>query len=193
MLLNGQPIDKLPPHRRARLGLRRSFQQLRVPPTLTVGIFLSVAAGRRLTARETQEFLDWFGCPPPQVPIGAMDVGSQAGMLEVAGLAAGRPPVLLLDEQAAGRASATKLLSQRISEIPARTGSSVLLIEHDVDLIRAACDSLIVMEFGKVIASGESAAVLSEPAVIEAYLGTAAQVAPDGGESGPGIAEQVGT
>ena len=154
VLLDGRPIDRLPPHRRARAGIRRSFQQLRVPPALTVGMFLATAAGRRLTAGEADEFLTWFGCPPANVPIATLDVGTRR-LLEVAGLAAGRPSVLLLDEPAAGQgARETELLGARIAEIPDRTGSTVLLVEHDIDLVRAACDELIVMDFGAVIAAG---------------------------------------
>jgi branched-chain amino acid transport system permease protein len=171
ILLDGARVSG-PPHRRARAGLRRSFQQLRVPPGLTAGAFMSTAAGRRLSAEEIDEFLTWFGCPPAEVPIGAMDVGTRR-LLEVAGLAAGKPSVLMLDEPAAGQgARETERLSRRIAEIPERTGSTVLLVEHDIDLVRAACDSLVVMDFGRVIGAGEPDAVLAEPAVVKAYVGT---------------------
>ncbi|MDQ2837648.1 MAG: ATP-binding cassette domain-containing protein [Actinomycetota bacterium] len=171
ILLQGKPLDGVPPYLRARRGIRRSFQQLRVPPALSVGAFLRIAAGRRLTKDEVEEYLDWFGCPPAQVQIGALDVGSRR-MLEVAGLVAGKPPIVLLDEPAAGQSSReTQALAERIAQIPGRTGSTVLLVEHDVDLIRAACDSLIVMDFGKVIASGPPDLVLADPLVIEAYVG----------------------
>ncbi|MGH8963666.1 MAG: ATP-binding cassette domain-containing protein [Jatrophihabitantaceae bacterium] len=171
VLVAGKSIDRLPPHRRAQHGLRRSFQQLRVPPTLTVGQFLSTAAGRRLSGAETEEFLEWFGCPPAHVPIGTMDVGARR-ILEVAALTAGRPAVLLLDEPAAGQgARETELLGRCIAQIPERTGSTVLLVEHDIDLVRAACEELIVMDSGKVIASGRPDDVLADPRVVTAYLG----------------------
>lgn len=167
----GRAVDALPPHRRARLGLRRSFQQLRVPPTLSVGQFLTTAAGRRLSTAEAAEYLDWFGCPAAHVPIGTMDVGARR-ILEVAGLVAGRPAVVLLDEPAAGQAAhETERLGQCIAQIPERTGSAVLLVEHDIDLVRAACDELIVMDFGRVIASGAPDEVLADPRVVTAYLG----------------------
>jgi branched-chain amino acid transport system permease protein len=176
VLLDGRPLDGLPPHRRARRGIRRSFQQLRVPPALTAGMFLATAAGRRLGREETREYLDWFGCPSPDVPIATMDVGTRR-LLEVAGLAAGRPSVLLLDEPAAGQgAREAELLSRRISEIPERTGSTVLLVEHDINLVRAACDSLVVMDFGRVIASGPPDAILGDPRVVAAYLGTGSRI-----------------
>lgn len=170
-LLDGKPLTG-PPDRRARAGLRRSFQQLRVPPALTAGAFLTTAAGRSLSRDEIDEHLAWFGLPAAHVPVGTMDVGNRR-MLEIAGLAASRSSVLLLDEPAAGQGvQETELLSGRITEIPRRTGSTVLLVEHDIDLVRAACDWLIVMDFGKVIASGEPETVLSDPAVLAAYVGT---------------------
>jgi branched-chain amino acid transport system permease protein len=172
VLLEGKDINKLAPHRRARAGLRRSFQQLRVPPGLTTGMFLRTAAGRSMSATEIAEFLEWFDCPSADVPIGTLDVGARR-MLAVAGLAAGRPAVLLLDEPAAGQGVAeTELLGRRIAEIPERTGSTVLLVEHDIDLVRAACDALVVMDFGRVIAAGLPDEVLADPAVVEAYVGS---------------------
>jgi branched-chain amino acid transport system permease protein len=172
VVLNGQRLDNRPPHRRAHQGLRRSFQQLRVPPWLTVGQFISLAAGRRLAADEADEVLDWFGCPASATPIQSLDVGTRRA-IEVAGLVAGRPSVLMLDEPAAGQnASESVALARRLLEIPKLTGTTVLLIEHDIDLVRAACDSLIVMDFGAVIASGAPDAVLNDPRVAEAYLGT---------------------
>lgn len=172
VLLNGKTIDSLAPHQRARAGLRRSFQQLRVPPTLSAGMFLRVAAGRRLGRHETDQYLAWFGCPPADVPIGTMDVGTRR-MLEVAGLTAGNPPVVLLDEPAAGQgARETSMLAARIQQIPRRFGSTVLLVEHDVDLVRSTCDTLVVMNFGKIIAAGPPDEVLADPEVMQVYVGT---------------------
>ncbi|MBW4717920.1 branched-chain amino acid ABC transporter ATP-binding protein/permease [Saccharothrix obliqua] len=174
VLLDGTPVDRLPAHRRARLGLRRSFQQLRVPERLTVGMFLQVAAGKSLTSEEVDEQLALFECPAADVPIEAVDVATRR-LLEVAGLAAGRPPVLLLDEPAAGHSSAeTELLQRRLAEIPERFDTAVLLVEHDIELVRSTCDSVVVMDFGRVIASGPPDEVLADPAVVAAYLGTAA-------------------
>ncbi|RKT55811.1 ABC transporter permease subunit [Saccharothrix australiensis] len=174
VLLNGEPVDGLPAHRRARLGLRRSFQQLRVPEQLTVGMFLQVAAGRTLPAEEVDEQLALFECPAADVPIDTVDVATRR-LLEVAGLVAGRPPVLLLDEPAAGHSGAeTELLQRRLSEVPERFDTAVLLVEHDIELVRSTCDSVVVLDFGRVIAAGPPDEVLADPAVIAAYLGSAA-------------------
>ncbi|WP_216216567.1 branched-chain amino acid ABC transporter ATP-binding protein/permease [Amycolatopsis aidingensis] len=171
VVLGGRKLEGLPAHRRARAGVRRSFQQLRVPDALNVGMFLQVAAGKRLPKEEIDEQLAWFGCPPAHVPMEGVDVATRR-LLEVAGLAAGAPPVLLLDEPAAGHSSGeTRLLASRLAEIPERSDTSVLLIEHDIELVRAVCDELVVLDFGRVIAQGPPEQVLREEAVLAAYLG----------------------
>ncbi|MEU7529063.1 ATP-binding cassette domain-containing protein [Saccharothrix sp. NPDC042600] len=173
VLLNGRPVDALPAHRRARAGLRRSFQQLRVPEALTVGRYLQVAAGRTLDATEVDEQLALFELPAADVPIACVDVATRR-LLEVAGLTAGRPAVLLLDEPAAGHSGAeTELVQRRIAEVPERFDTAVLLVEHDIELVRATCDSVVVLDFGRVIAVGPPDDVLADPAVVAAYLGSA--------------------
>ncbi len=186
--LNGASIDRLAAHRRARAGVRRSFQQLRVPPALTVGMFLQVAAGRRLSPTEIEEQLDWFECPPADCPIDVIDVGTRR-ILEVAGLAAGHSPVVLLDEPAAGQsAEQTEALAARLAEIPARSGSALVLVEHDIELVRSTCDTLAVLDFGQLIAYGSPNEVLADPRVVAAYLGGESQVnspTPERGEDEP--------
>jgi branched-chain amino acid transport system permease protein len=176
--LGGRELGRQLPHRLARSGVRRSFQQLQVAPGLTVGMYLRIVAGRRMTEAEVEEQLALFECPPADVYVGAIDVGARR-ILEVAGLAASGARVVLLDEPAAGQAAADSArLAARISEIPARTGSSVLLVEHDMALVRETCDALVVMDAGRPLAAGEPNAVLADPAVIEAYLGTPPAQAP---------------
>ncbi len=172
VLLDGRPVDGLAAHHRARAGLRRSFQQLRVPTALSVGMFLQVAAGRKLGRDEVDEQLALFECPPADTPMDTVDVATRR-LLEVAGLAAGRPPVLLLDEPAAGHSSTeTRLLQRRLAELPERFDTAVLLVEHDIELVRSTCDSIVVVDFGRVIASGPPDEVLADPAVVAAYLGS---------------------
>ncbi|WP_035303182.1 ABC transporter permease subunit [Actinokineospora inagensis] len=171
VLLDGKPIDDLSAHHRARAGVRRSFQQLRVPTAISVGMFLQVAAGRSVSPKEIDEQLALFGCPPADTPMEAVDVATRR-LLEVAGLAVGRPPVLLLDEPAAGHsADETRLLVERLVEIPERFDTSLLLVEHDIEVVRATCDQVVVLDFGQVIAAGPPEQVLTDPVVIAAYLG----------------------
>ena len=83
-----------------------------------------------------------------------------------------RPAVVLLDEPAAGQSHEESVrLGQRIAEIPKLFGSAVLLVEHDMDLVRAVCSEVTVLDFGRVIASGPPAKVLDQGSVKKAYLG----------------------
>ncbi|MFD5095561.1 ATP-binding cassette domain-containing protein [Amycolatopsis thailandensis] len=168
--LGGKPLTGSPSNR-ARAGLRRTFQQDRVPPGLTVGAYLKFLARRRLTADEIGEALDFFGCPAARTPLSQVDVGARR-LVEVVGHLLARPRVLLLDEPAAGLPHEEHVaFGERLRQVPARFGVSVLLIEHDLDLVRSVCDTITVLDFGSVLASGPQAEVLADPAVLKAYMG----------------------
>ena len=92
--------------------------------------------------------------------------------LEIARAIATNPKVLLLDEPAAGmNENETKELMTTIKLIRDRFNMTVLLIEHDMKLVKGICEELTVLNFGKVLAQGETNAVLQNPEVIKAYLG----------------------
>ncbi|MER5418495.1 branched-chain amino acid ABC transporter ATP-binding protein/permease [Streptosporangium roseum] len=168
-----QSIDRLSPSARAGRGLRRTFQTTAIAPELTQYEYLTIGAGRRLSREEADELLAFFGCPPGEVPVSIVDVGTRR-LLDVAAAIAARPKVALLDEPAAGQSAAESLkLGRRLAEVPARFGVSILLVEHDMELVRAACAQVTVLDFGHVIASGSTRDVLDDPAVMAAYLGTA--------------------
>ncbi|MER6506313.1 ATP-binding cassette domain-containing protein [Nonomuraea sp. NPDC001636] len=158
-------------HRRARAGLRRTFQQDRVPVGLSVREYLRFAARRALSDAELAEVLAGLVAAAPGDPIAALDVGSRR-LLEVAGTLLARPAVAVLDEPAAGLGHAeSERLGAWLRRVPARYGAAVLLIEHDLDLVRAACTGVTVLDFGRVIAQGPPAEVFAEPGVLRAYLG----------------------
>ncbi len=168
--LYGQPLEGRAAHRRARDGVRRSWQTNRIAPELTVGEYLNLAASG-LSEAEVKAMLSWLDCPHPDTPVASVDAGTRR-LLDVAGVVAARPAVVLLDEPAAGQSfEETLRLGRRIAEIPALFGSAVLLVEHDMDLVRAACSEVTVLDFGRVIASGPPAKVLEQKAVKKAYLG----------------------
>jgi branched-chain amino acid transport system permease protein len=171
VLLSGKPLEELQAHKRAQAGVRRTWQQTRIAPQLAAGTYLTLAAGKRLALSEERELLDWMGCPGPETPVSSIDAGTRR-LIDVAGVIAARPKVILLDEPAAGLShEESVLLASRIALIPERYGISVLLVEHDMDLVRMVCNSVVVLDFGKVIASGPTSAVLSDPRVIKAYIG----------------------
>lgn len=170
VLLDGRPLDRLPPHRRARAGLRRTFQTTRIAPELTAEQYLRIAA-RGLTRREVEDLLAWIDGPAPDTPVRRVDAAGRR-LLDVAGTVAARPRVALLDEPAAGlTAEETSRLAARLAEIPARFGAAVVLVEHDVDVVRATCSSVYALDFGRVIAGGPPAATLADDTVVKAFLG----------------------
>ncbi|WP_051385512.1 ABC transporter permease subunit [Actinokineospora inagensis] len=169
--LDGQSLNGKSPTKRARAGLRRTFQQDRVPAGLTVGSYVRFVARRRLGADEIAEALEFFGCPPARTPLRRVDVGARR-LVEVVGHLLAKPKVLLLDEPAAGLPHEEHVaLGLRLRQVPARFGVSVLLIEHDLDLVRSVCDTITVLDFGQVLASGPQAEVLANPEVLKAYMG----------------------
>ncbi|MEV4097572.1 branched-chain amino acid ABC transporter ATP-binding protein/permease [Streptosporangium saharense] len=171
--LEGRSLDRLSPSARASSGMRRTFQTTVIAPELTQYEYLAIGANRKLSKQEADELLDFFGCPPGEVPVSIVDVGSRR-LLDVAAAIAARPKVALLDEPAAGQSAAESLkLGRRLAEVPSRFGVSILLVEHDMELVRAACAQVTVLDFGHVIASGTTQEVLDDPAVMAAYLGTA--------------------
>lgn len=169
-------LDRVPAQRRARrYGIRRSFQSLQVAPDLTVGAYLRLVAGRRLSDEQVDAALAWFELPSADRHIDGVDLGSRR-ILEVAGLAVSGADVILLDEPAAGQgAEESARLGAAIAQIPRRTGSAVLLVEHDMSLVRGTCDRLVVMAEGRVLAEGRPDEVLARPEVIEVYLGQRAE------------------
>lgn len=168
--LGGRALEGAPAHLRARAGVRRTWQTTRISPDLTVGAYLRLAAGS-LADDELHEILRWFDGPDAGRPIASVDAGTRR-VLDVAGVVAARPRIALLDEPAAGQSyDTTMLLGERIAEIPRRFGCAVLLVEHDMDLVRAACSTVTVLDFGSVIARGPTAGVLDSATVRKAYLG----------------------
>ncbi|MDO6966039.1 branched-chain amino acid ABC transporter ATP-binding protein/permease [Rhizobium alvei] len=171
ILFQGTSIDALNVTQRARVGIRRTWQTTRIAPELTVGDYIHLSSGGELDDEQIDAVLAWLGCPSADALIDTIDAGARR-LLDVAGVVAARPPVILLDEPAAGQSYAEAvMLGQRIAEIPSRFGSSVLLIEHDMDLVRTACSEVTVLDFGTVIATGPTRDVLAMPIVQKAYMG----------------------
>jgi branched-chain amino acid transport system permease protein len=93
-------------------------------------------------------------------------------LLTIGGCLIRRPAAVLIDEPAAGlTVDESRDLSVRIRDIPHRFDCGVLLIEHDMELVRNVCDSLVVLDFGQMIAKGPTEKVLNDPRVMAAYLG----------------------
>ena len=190
IVLGGQPIDRLPPHRLAALGLSRTFQnietcgQLSVLENVLIGMHAAIRpyvpfwpspARHRAEAdaiRTADALLERTGLSAYRdTPADALDFGHQK-MLDLARALAGRPKLLLLDEPAAGlRNREIAALNTLLLELRAREGVTILLVEHVMQLVMAVADRITVINFGKKIAEGAPAEVRGNATVIEAYLG----------------------
>ena len=179
MTMDGSSLSRRPSRHRLRLGVARTFQhpQLVASLTLTENVMLGARAlrVRRAQARDlARASLDRLGCAafadllPAEAPYGAQK------MAEVARAMVSRPRVLLLDEPAAGLGAADRrdLLSALRACRQDDPDLAVCLIEHDVSLVAAVCDSLAVLSAGRLIARGAVSDVLDDPVVQEAYLGS---------------------
>jgi branched-chain amino acid transport system ATP-binding protein len=194
VLLDGEPIQRLPGHRIARKGLVRTFQNVRLFKDMTLVENLLVAqhqhlnrnflAGllktpgfRRSEHDALQRAGDWlqrFGLIEfANRPAGSLSYGQQR-RLEIARCMMTRPRLLLLDEPAAGlNPRETESLRELIARLRDEEQVSLLLIEHDMQLVMNISDHIYVVNQGRPLADGPPAQVRSHPAVIKAYLGEA--------------------
>ncbi len=180
VMLDGRDITRAKPARIARLGVARTFQNIRLFDRLTVLENVQVnalaAAGLRLSqAAESAEALaEDFGLTDlREAYVGELSYGDRR-RVEIARALAGRPRFLLLDEPAAGmNESETTLLGDLIQRIRTQRGCGVLLVDHDLELIMLHCDEIKVLNQGEEIACGSPAEVQSNQAVIAAYIGDA--------------------
>jgi branched-chain amino acid transport system permease protein len=166
----GQSIDEMPAHVRAGL-VRRTFQGGRSVGELTAREFLRLAAHRPVTNTEIDDLCRFIGAARPDDRLDHIDVRTRH-LIQIGGCLIAKPKVVLLDEPGAGLSGDEgKDLAARIVQIPERFGCSVLLIDHDMELVRAVCHKTVVLDFGKVIAEGRTDDVLATPQVHAAYLG----------------------
>ena len=172
----GDDLLKMVDFRRARWGLRRTFQTEQAIDTLSV--FENVAmihehskATRQSRRADVLEAVEYVGLDAPDAKVGSLDARDRR-LVELARAVVGNPRVVLLDEPAAGLPDEeTEHMSRVIQGIPERFGALVILVDHDMSLVSACCATTAVLDFGRLIASGATADVLRDEHVIRAYLG----------------------
>ncbi|HKA61416.1 MAG TPA: ABC transporter ATP-binding protein [Methylomirabilota bacterium] len=187
ILLEGRPIEGLSPHAVARRGISRSFQRNNLFPKLAVLENLRLAAAAR--APGTWSLLGRIeGQPAPlararemaevvglterlAVPAGLLSYGEQR-QLEVGVALATSPRLLLLDEPTAGMSpEETQRMTRMLEALPREV--TLLIIEHDMDVVGTLADRVTVLHYGEVLTEGTFAQVKADPRVYDVYLGSA--------------------
>lgn len=184
--VDGVDITTMAPFARARWGIRRTFQTEQVAETATVhdnvAVVLDAVGMSRVARREAVAtalritgLSDKSGDP-------AIGLNSyERRLVEIARAIAGAPRVVMMDEPAAGLSDVeSREFRDLVVSLPELTGAMVVLIDHDVDLIASVCVETAVLDFGRLIAYGQTADVLDDPDVKAAYLGTAEVHTADG-------------
>ena len=179
VVLDGKDITTVKPHKRARLGIGRTFQRLETFSTLSVRDNVLVAAEmRKGWSREkfkpgvlADELIERIGLTSvAEERVDRLPTGTQR-LVEMARALATKPRVVLLDEPSSGlNESETEDFSHLLLEL-AESGLAILLVEHDMGLVMSACHHIHVLDFGQIIAYGTPAEVQADPLVRAAYLG----------------------
>ena len=174
----GDDLLAIADYRRARWGLRRTFQTEQAIADLSVfdNVLLvreNTAGGRATQRRDVMDAVAFVGLEPEANRLVRTLGAAQRRLVEVARAVVGSPRLVLLDEPAAGLPDdETEHLGQLIRRIPEEFEALVVLVDHDMSLVSACCTTTAVLDFGKLIASGTTAEVLRDEHVIRAYLGT---------------------
>ncbi len=178
----GTDLLAMPDYQRARWGVRRTFQTEQSIEALSVFDNIAMVHEHCASAKSNRraavlDAIAFVGLEvDPEVKVGTLGARDRR-LVEIARAVVGEPRVVLLDEPAAGLPDEeTAHLSRMIQRIPSQRGALVILVDHDMSLVSACCSLVAVLDFGKLIATGETASVLRNEHVMRAYLGTEEQL-----------------
>lgn len=174
VVLDGQEISSLSVIQRRRIGLSRSFQRTSIFPAMRVRDQIELAASR-IPGCDVDELINEFGLEKLQHRI-ANEIGyGDQRRLDLSLAFLGKPGVLLLDEPMAGLSvEESRRLADHLQNLTRNWGVSLLLVEHDMEIVFGISDVVTVLESGKLIAENKPDIVRADPHVRAAYLGSAA-------------------
>ncbi|MBA2281750.1 MAG: ABC transporter ATP-binding protein [Actinomycetota bacterium] len=179
VLLDGDDLDGVAPHQRARLGIARTFQRLEVFGSMTVRDNIRVAAEvHRRHHRDgppvestTDSIVERVGLGSvARERVDSLPTG-HARLVEVGRALAGQPRILLLDEPSSGLSEEETDAFATLLDDLIVDGLGILLVEHDVELVMRVCSHIHVLDFGRVIAAGDPGSIQKDELVRSAYLG----------------------
>ena len=177
IFLSNLDITSQKPYQRARLGLARTFQNLRIYPNLSVGQNIEVASISSNYSSRTMNFdldkiINIFDLDD-KIDLASEELSyGHLRRLEIVRALALNPLVLLLDEPAAGmNENETKELSNSLKWVQNNIACAIMVIDHDLKFIMGVCDKITVMNMGEVIASGKPNEISNNKRVKEAYIG----------------------
>jgi branched-chain amino acid transport system ATP-binding protein len=183
VVIDGHDVTKASPAARARRGLSRTYQRLELFTSLTVRDNIRVAGeirntwgrrGRINVGAETERIIELVGLGDVADREVSELPTARARVVEVARALMTQPRVLLLDEPASGQTEQeTAEFGKLLRELVTERELAICLVEHDVNLVMGTCELIHVLDYGLVIASGTPDQVKNDPAVVNAYLGTA--------------------
>jgi branched-chain amino acid transport system ATP-binding protein len=177
----GKDIIGLKPHRICRQGIARTFQLVRVFPTMTVleNVLVGAKYGKKSSKKEAikdaLECLEILDLLQVKDSVVAHLTFSDRRLVEIARAIAAKPGLALLDEPLAGlNPTETEKIMALIEEIRGTHGISILWIEHKIDAVFNVCDRVVVLDYGRMLAEGDPETIAEDEKVVEAYLGEAA-------------------
>ncbi|MCU1375318.1 MAG: transporter related [Actinomycetia bacterium] len=190
VIVDGEDVSRLPVHRRARMGIGRTFQRIELFPDSTVREHLLIA--ERTRRGDGRLWKDLLGMGRPKADevarcdhvLGLLGLGSvaeepierlslgQGRLVEVGRALMTEPKLLLLDEPSSGLdRQETAALAKTLGEVQQEQGFAILLVEHDVEFVSSFTERAYVLDFGRIIMEGPTGEVMASPEVRTAYLG----------------------
>ncbi len=174
----GRDLVGLSPDRICRRGIARTFQLVRIFPSMTVleNVIVGAIYGNRRTKKRARKdalhYLEMLNLLDLKDRVVSQLTISNRRLVEIARALASEPGLALLDEPLAGlNPTETHHIMDLILDIRKTHGVSILWVEHKIDAVFSICDRIVVLDYGKMLAQGKAAEIAEDPKVVEAYLG----------------------